>query len=145
MSSPSKTRRLATDTTEQIISANAQVNPYYMSVQHSRIKLVVLPSQVQWIVDLYRPVRLGRTLEDSLVDVTHLDLTPYGADRLGVSRKHALLEIRQNRLIVTDLNSVNGTSVNRVRLQPNAPYQLMHGDILELGDLQLRIGLLNSG
>jgi hypothetical protein len=145
MSSRSKTHRLATDTNEQVISTNAQVSPYYMSIQHSRIKLIVLPIHMQWIVDLYRPVRLGRTVEDSLADVTHLDLTPYGADNLGVSRRHALLEIQQNRLIVMDLNSVNGTSVNRVRLQPNAPYQLMHGDILELGDLQLRIGLLNSG
>ena len=145
MSSRSKTHRLATDTNEQVISANAQVSPYYMSIQHSRIKLIILPSHAQWIVDLYRPVRLGRTIEDSLVDVTHLDLTPYGADNLGVSRRHALLEIQQNRLVIIDLNSVNGTSVNRVRLQPNVPYQLMHGDILELGDLQLRIGLLNSG
>jgi len=145
MANKSKTQRLYTDNSENILSAKAQVSPYYMSMQHSRVKLIVLPSRLQWILDLYRPVRLGRTLEDSLADVTHLDLTPYGADNLGVSRKHALLEIQHNRLVVIDLGSVNGTAVNRMRLPANSAYALMHGDILELGDLKLQISLPNSG
>ncbi len=49
-----------------------------------------------------------------------------------VSRRHACLSVLENgRLIVTDLNSTNGTRINGKRVQPEG--RLRNGDKLQLG------------
>jgi len=82
--------------------------------------------------------RLGRG--DPRLDRTpDVDLGPYRALELGVSRLHALLETRGHGLTLTDLGSTNGTLVNGVRLRPNSPKTLRDGDELRLGKLALRV------
>src|SRR5690349_13120345 len=56
---------------------------------------------------------------------------------LGVSRRHLRLSPTETSLFIVDLNSTNGTRKNGRSIQPNIPYPLHHGDILELGDLTL--------
>lgn len=43
---------------------------------------------------------------------------------------------------ITDLQSANGTYVNKIRLQPNQPYPINNGDIIRLAnsDFQVSIG-----
>src|SRR5258708_10625182 len=79
---------------------------------------------------------LGRT-DLTAAHSTHLDLSRYGAHERGVSREHAMLRFADNQITVTDLNSVNGTSVNLTRLKPNQPYTLKSGDELMLGTLSI--------
>lgn len=50
------------------------------------------------------------------------------------SRHHARLQVRQGRLVLTDLGSTNGTRVNGVRV---AEVALGEGDRIELGDSTL--------
>ena len=45
-----------------------------------------------------------------------IDLTNLGAENSGVSRRHARLVIEDRRLFISDLGSLNGTSVNGVKL-----------------------------
>ena len=70
-----------------------------------------------------------------------VDLTDYHAHLLGVSRKHAVIRVVDNGLVVEDLNSQNGTWLNEQRLTPNKPRSLSHGDQLRLGQLILFVYL----
>jgi hypothetical protein len=68
---------------------------------------------------------------------TRFDLTPFGAHERGVSREHALLRFADGKLTITDLNTVNGTSVNTQRLNPNKPHEMHNNDEVMLGRLSL--------
>ena len=67
------------------------------------------------------------------------DLTRFGAHERGVSREHARLTFKNNQLTVTDLGSVNGTSVNLKRLMPHEPHVLATGDEVMLGRLSITL------
>jgi len=66
-----------------------------------------------------------------------IDLTPYGGERGGVSRQHARLSIRKGQVLLEDLNSINYTFVNKVRLLPGETRQLQHNDVIRLGGFEL--------
>lgn len=68
-----------------------------------------------------------------------VDLTPYGAMDRGVSRSHAKLEIKDDRVYVTDLGSTNGTYVAGVRLERDKPRVVNKGEDLTLGRLGIQI------
>lgn len=88
---------------------------------------------------------LGRT--DPLTDTRpDLDLTPYGGQQAGVSRRHALIvrDEHNQALFVEDLNSTNGTRVNGFWLDPGRRYRLRDGDQLELGDLSIVLRFVRS-
>ncbi|PCK09940.1 MAG: hypothetical protein COA42_01385 [Alteromonadaceae bacterium] len=63
-----------------------------------------------------------------------LGLTIYSP---SVSRKHARLELRNDALWIMDLDSRNGTYVNRELIK--APTHLDHGDIIHLGSAEIRL------
>jgi predicted component of type VI protein secretion system len=77
---------------------------------------------------------LGRSDAGSKTAPT-LDLTPYGAQEMGISRQHATIRRTDGMLTLTDLNSVNGTLLNGQRLAPNQPRVLRDGDEIRLGKL----------
>jgi pSer/pThr/pTyr-binding forkhead associated (FHA) protein len=54
-----------------------------------------------------------------------------------VSRKHCQLYERDQRLVVMDLGSSNGTFVNGKRIESQTA--LAHGDVLSLGKVKLRV------
>ncbi len=68
-----------------------------------------------------------------------IDLSPYNAQLLGVSRKHARLIMRDNRITVEDLSSANGTYVNGRRVNALAPTRIRDGDQIKLGNLALQV------
>lgn len=59
-----------------------------------------------------------------------------------ISRSHCRINKRGNQYTITDLQSANGTYVNKIRLQPNQPYPINNGDIIRLAnsDFQVSIG-----
>ena len=65
-----------------------------------------------------------------------VDLTPYGAELKGVSRKHLLIRRRNALIYVSDLGSTNGTRLNGQQLFRNAERLLRSGDELQLGYLK---------
>ena len=81
---------------------------------------------------------LGRADPENAV-YPGLDLTPYGAEQRGVSRRHVSLNYAGGILTVRDLRSANGTWLNGQQLQPQRPYPVNDGDELILG--QLAIGI----
>lgn len=59
-----------------------------------------------------------------------------------ISRSHCRISRRGSQYTITDLQSANGTFVNKNRLQPNQPYPINHGDVIRLAnsDFQVSIG-----
>jgi hypothetical protein len=64
---------------------------------------------------------------------------PYGGGSMGVSRRHAKILRKGGIYIIEDLNSTNGTWVNRHRLASGASESLQDGDIIQLGQLVMRL------
>jgi hypothetical protein len=85
---------------------------------------------------------LGRLTEDGLI-LPDVDLTPYRAGASGVSRLHAMVKRAENRAMVMDLGSSNGTYLNGQRIHPDVEVALSHRDILALGALQIQVLLHN--
>lgn len=81
---------------------------------------------------------LGRVTEDQPI-IPDVDLTPFEAYIMGVSRLHATLKIGPQRISIRDLGSSNGTRVNGNRIVPHVDYPLKPGDELALGKLVLQI------
>lgn len=68
-----------------------------------------------------------------------IDLEPHGARSAGVSRQHAVIMIKDNRIKVRDLGSVNGTRLNGYKLEAHQEYRLRHGDELQIGEIKLQV------
>lgn len=75
-----------------------------------------------------------------------LDLSPYGGQKKGVSRRHATIiqDDEQKALFLEDLNSTNGTRINGFSLEPRRRYRLRDGDELEFGKVQMVLRFVRS-
>lgn len=75
-----------------------------------------------------------------------LDLSPYGGQKKGVSRRHATIvqDNEQKALFLEDLNSTNGTRINGFSLEPRRRYRLRDGDELEFGKVQMVLRFVRS-
>src|SRR5688572_26243338 len=91
-------------------------------------------------VPIESQVMLGRS-DGTQSSSPLLDLIPYGADKLGVSRKHASIRWQGPNLYIYDMDSANGTVLNGTRLQANIGYRLNDGDSLTLGHMATQIKL----
>jgi hypothetical protein len=84
---------------------------------------------------------IGRT-DDKPVDIDLEDQER--SDRIWSSRQHAILHYENGVLMLEDLNSLNGTFVNRVRLIPGQLRTLQANDVIQVGTVQLRV-ILGEG
>ena len=93
--------------------------------------------------DRLRETIVGRT--DGKTFTADLDLSPLGAATLGVSRVHAALayDARRGIMTISDMNSMNGTFLNGLRLQPQEIHDLQPGDQLRFGRLSVRLSFEN--
>ena len=64
-----------------------------------------------------------------------IDLLPYGAPVLGVSRTHAVIRFSDDEASVVDQGSSNGTWVNQKHIAPYTIQKLRSGDLLRLGNM----------
>ncbi|MDH5508497.1 MAG: FHA domain-containing protein [Anaerolineae bacterium] len=80
---------------------------------------------------------IGRVSEGQSI-LPDIDLTPYEAFTLGVSRLHATLKITNDALSIIDLGSSNGTRVNNLKITPHKEHSVNHGDIIALGQLKIQ-------
>ncbi|MGJ3238731.1 MAG: FHA domain-containing protein [Anaerolineae bacterium] len=73
--------------------------------------------------------------------ITDVDLEPFDANDYGVSRLHATINYNEStqNLSIFDMGSTNGTFINGQRLHANEQRVIRHGDLLQLGQLKLRI------
>ncbi len=71
--------------------------------------------------------------------VPDIDLSEHNAFTQGVSRSHAMLVVRGQKLMLKDLGSTNGTRLNATICEPGKEYRLRHGDELMLGQMRLQV------
>lgn len=81
---------------------------------------------------------IGRTAEGQPI-LPDVDLSPFEAYAQGVSRLHAALKIHNQRVVITDLGSSNGTRVNGQKIVPHVDYPLNHGDMIALGKFAIQV------
>ncbi len=60
-------------------------------------------------------------------------------DRVFCSRQHAVIHYEGSSLQIEDLNSANGTFVNRVKINPGQPKDLAPGDLIQIGAIQMKL------
>lgn len=56
-----------------------------------------------------------------------------------ISRTHCRINKNGGQYTITDLQSANGTYVNRMKLQPNQPYPIKPGDIVRLANSDFKV------
>lgn len=106
-----------------------QNNP---SVGLLRITAMNAPSRIEIVVTKDEFV-IGKKHElcDGVIDFNKM-----------ISRSHCKINRRGNQYTITDLQSANGTFVNKIKLQPNQPHLINNGDVIRLAnsDFQVSIG-----
>jgi hypothetical protein len=106
--------------------------------------LQFLPSGHVLSLALRRPAVLGRECGSSNT-ADMIDLSDLNALRHGVSRHHCQLWRHDERLMVADLGSTNGTYLNDRLLETGQGVVVVHGDKLILGTLHLAVTFSTLG
>jgi len=101
------------------------------------LQLKITPKLVME-VRLDKEVLIGR-LDPSTTVFPTIDLSIAGAAANSVSRRHARIIKRDDRIVLEDLGSVNGTFINGERLAPFLSVHLNNGDVLQLGQLSIEV------
>jgi len=120
------------DWDDDVANRTADLSPLVNQSNTDNTELTVQLFLVEQGVTLDVPVQdsliLGRqTPKNPYVDV---DFTPYGGGNVGVSRQHARLIKREEAWLIEDLNSFNGTYLNRKRLPTKQPTPIKNGDLV---------------
>jgi hypothetical protein len=79
---------------------------------------------------------VGRA-DEKPVDIDLEDQEP--PDRVWSSRQHACIFFENGELSIEDLNSSNGTFVNRARIYPGQKKGLNVNDVVQIGTVQLKV------
>lgn len=106
-----------------------------------RVGLRIVDKENRLIFDMDREMVVGRMDPEHEV-YPDVDLGPYNADELGVSREHLQLKLDGDRIVASDNGSSNGTLLNRERMKPHEDYPIRDGDELQLGLMKVKIELL---
>jgi hypothetical protein len=79
---------------------------------------------------------IGRT-DEKPVDIDLEDQED--PERIWSSRQHACIIFKDGILTIEDLNSSNGTFVNRTRVYPGQKRQLNPNDVIQIGTVQMKV------
>jgi hypothetical protein len=79
----------------------------------------------------------GKDEEESTETV--IDLRPFGALEMGVSRRHLLVRRAKDGYEAVDLDSVNGTYLYEERMSPGRAYRLFNGALIRMGNFRVFI------
>lgn len=91
--------------------------------------------------DIMGDVTLGRSADgQNPVDIA---LDAFGAAAQGVSRVHAMLRPTRNCLYLLDLDSLNGTFYNAMRLGPGVVHSVKNDDTITLGNFSFTIHIID--
>jgi len=101
-------------------------------------KLVVLRGQkINAEFPIYDGLNFIGRADEKPVDIDLEDQEP--PDRIWCSRQHALINLEDGILTIEDLNSANGTYVNRARIYPGQKRPLNINDVIQIGTVQLKV------
>jgi hypothetical protein len=81
---------------------------------------------------------VGRA-DDKPVDIDLEDQE--NPERVWASRQHAVIEFEDNKITIEDLNSSNGTFLNRNKIYPGQKMPLKANDMVQIGNIQMKVML----
>ena len=104
----------------------------------SQPKLVVIRGQkINAEYPVYEGLNFIGRADEKPVDIDLEDQEP--PDRIWSSRQHAFITYENGSLTIEDLNSSNGTFVNRARIYPGQKCPLNVGDVVQIGTVQMKL------
>jgi hypothetical protein len=86
---------------------------------------------------IYEGLNFVGRADEKPVDIDLEEQEP--PDRIWCSRQHCCISFEGNTLAIEDLNSANGTFVNRARIYPGQKQALKVNDIVQIGNVQLKV------
>lgn len=116
---------------------------YQESLKPVAIRLTIGPQKRQVEVPLNRVIHLGRISPAANI-FPEVDLSDNVHAERTVSRRHARILKQGNKVLVEDLDSINGTFINGKKLDPYLPEPLNDGDLLQLGRLRIEVEIISS-
>jgi pSer/pThr/pTyr-binding forkhead associated (FHA) protein len=99
-----------------------------------RARLLIQPAGVEIAFPDAAQAIVGRA-DASSNFFPDVDLDQYDALSNGVSRSHARVLLQDGRVLIEDLDTTNGTAVNRQRLAPRQTQPIRDGDEIRFGKL----------
>ncbi len=109
----------------------------------------LLSHELPWMIEFHvvgfdhmiaAPVRsaitIGRSDPESGIK-PDVDLGLCDGYQRGVSRRHAIILVRGDTLVLRALNTTNGTWINDVQLSAGEESRLRNGDVVTIGSLQM--------
>jgi hypothetical protein len=104
----------------------------------SQPRLLVLRGQKRNVeYPIYEGLNFIGRADEKPVDIDLEDQEP--PDRIWCSRQHACISFENDQLAIEDLNSANGTYVNRGRIYPGQKRPLAVNDIVQIGNVQMKV------
>ncbi len=106
----------------------------------SKPKLIVLRGQRQNVeYQIYDGDNFIGRADEKAVDVDLEDQEP--PDRIWSSRQHAVITFHGESLTLEDLHSLNGTYLNRTKIESGKKIPLTLNDVIQIGTVQLKVVL----
>jgi hypothetical protein len=107
-----------------------------------QIILVCLDRETEPVgLEIVGDVTIGRLTDETPVD---LDLNPYQADTYGVSREHAMFRPTEDKLLISDLGSTNGTYYEGSKVMLGQPRPIKSGSVISFGKLNFWVKIVSS-
>lgn len=117
---------------------NIDISSILAKVPSGVLGLFIVNSGDLLLVERAERITLGRQTEDAGTAIS-VDLTPYGGEQSGVSRRHAVILVSQDMYLLQDSGSTNGTRLNAVSVPPNSSHVLRCGDMIQLGLIRIQV------
>lgn len=136
-----ETRKLDQDS-NQSTAANPETKPQHRGLRETRIALRIMPLQVELVFNLQGTMVVGRAHPESGF-YPDIDLGAFQGGDL-VSREHLFFKMDDDRVVVIDNQSANGSKINGNWLKPMEAYPISHGDELTLGVMKMQVELLTN-
>jgi serine/threonine protein kinase len=120
-------------------SDTASEEPGQRSMVPDRLVVLMPNNEIVAYDKLHPYLLIGRCTVSGGQDID-VDMSPFDAEVLGVSRVHAqILPDEMYGLMLKDLQSTNGTALNGRRLETDQSYPLRDGDFIKVGNLKIQI------
>ncbi|MBN2043492.1 MAG: FHA domain-containing protein [Anaerolineales bacterium] len=108
------------------------------------LKILMVGSKTASLNRGYRIINqavIGRDDGSNNVDI---DLSQFGPEVKGVSRRHAEFKVSGNKLYVVDLQSSNGTYLRGQRLEAGQAVAVPSGSVLSFGALHVQVQIIRD-
>ncbi len=135
---PLRTRELGADTDGTKTLPETDILSQDVGISDETVAVLISGAvERPFTVTVKKPISFGRGKYAN--PATHVDLSRYGASEKGVSRVHMRLSHRDGAFYIEDLDSVNGTYINSVRVRVGEKLAIESGTEIRLGQLGMYI------